>query len=64
MKIHRVIGLSLGGAALVAAAQPASAAVVYWTNWTQRHGRQPDGWLGRRHDCPPRRHKHHGDLLG
>lgn len=44
MKIHfRVIGLGLGGAALVAAAQPASADVVYWTDWTSATVGTTDG---------------------
>jgi hypothetical protein len=39
----RILGLSLGGAALVAAAQPASAAVVYWTDWTSATVGSPTG---------------------
>jgi PEP-CTERM motif len=44
MKAHlRIVGISLGGAAFVAAAQPASADVVYWTNWTSATVGSPTG---------------------
>jgi hypothetical protein len=44
MKAHlRIVGISLGGAALVAAAQPASAAVVFWTDWTSATVGSPTG---------------------
>jgi PEP-CTERM motif len=44
MKTHfGIIGLSLAGAAFVAMAQPASAAVVYWTDWISATVGSPTG---------------------
>jgi hypothetical protein len=39
----RIVGISLGVSAFVAAAQPASADVVYWTDWTSATVGSPTG---------------------
>jgi hypothetical protein len=47
MKTHfRILGLSVGSAALLVAAQPVSAAVVYWTDWTNATVGTTDGSAG------------------